>query len=237
MKLIFYYFILLLNLTGKSIQGIIITASCYGICTGVCLSMGPYGFARTVGIQYDIQGCVQLCMRVCSNGLAIPGHCFDEDTKVLVKDSSNEFSTTSIKNLRQGDIVLTTDWINKKGKETRVASIKLIQIKSIFVEITFQSQVDITSNNDGSIGKLEVTEDHIMIVKSDISNDILKLNASKLKLGDMLLGLNQEHRIIGLAFKSKSVKVQISTEEGTILANDALASCDCITLKINELNE
>ena len=63
----------LFPLPEQTLQGVVNGATCNAVCLRVCLNMGAGHFSQRVGIVNDIQGCVPMCMAVCTRLLFIPG--------------------------------------------------------------------------------------------------------------------------------------------------------------------
>lgn len=214
-------FILLTTFVQISKQGVIIGASCYGICLTSCLSMAPGKFAAIVGIVFDIQGCSAMCMPVCARGLAIPGYCFDIETTILRVREDNMVQTIKITDARVGDIVLTTDWMTKQVKNTRITGIEHVQEQSLFIEIAFQFDESLASRD-----KIVVTAEHIMLIQ-DGEGKVQGKEAAEVKVGDQLLTTRGIIKITEVLSYTKPQRIEIETAEGTIIANGVLTTSHC----------
>ena len=146
-------------------------------------------------------------------GIGIGGtfyFCFSTNTKMIVLEK-NEECKKSVSEIRKGDLVLTFD-----GKEkvfSKVIENKLNEGIFEFYEIQLKNGSNIS-----------VTGNHTMIVFDKDAKEIKFKFACELKVGDLLRTKDGLHEIMKINNEMKYNSYQISTEKGTVLANDVLVS-------------
>ena len=136
--------------------------------------------------------------------------CFSTNTKMIVLEK-NEECKKSVSEIRKGDLVLTFD-----GKEkvfSKVIENKLNEGIFEFYEIQLKNGSNIS-----------VTGNHTMIVFDKDAKEIKFKFACELKVGDLLRTTDGLHEIMKINNEMKYNSYQISTEKGTVLANDVLVS-------------
>ena len=136
--------------------------------------------------------------------------CFSTNTKMIVLEKNGECKK-SVSEIRKGDLVLTFD-----GKEkvfSKVIENKLNEGIFEFYEIQLKN-----GNN------ISVTGNHTMIVFDKDAKEIKFKFACELKVGDLLRTTDGLHEIMKINNEMKYNSYQISTEKGTVLANDVLVS-------------
>jgi hypothetical protein len=153
---------------------------------------------------------------------AIPGVCFDEQTMITRISRTEGKEQIKITDSRPGDVVLTSDYITKELRTTLVTDNLLIQEESPFIKLTFSYDDPYLQELTRSI---ETTEKHVMIVKRD-GKYKAKL-ATKVKIGEKVLTSIGEGSIIDISTSKKMSRVQLSTQDGTIIANDVLTTSYC----------
>ena len=136
--------------------------------------------------------------------------CFSLNTKMIVLENGEE-CIKFVSEIRKGDLVLTFD-----GKEKRFT--KIIESKKNegifeFYEIQLKNGKNIS-----------VTGNHTMIVFDKDKKEIKFKYACELKEGDLLRTNDGLSEIMKINEEMMYNSYQISTEKGTVLANDVLVS-------------
>lgn len=196
-------------------QGVVVGFLCYEVCIGgMCTPLIP-----TIWLYLL---CDAGCVGICASGGAIPGICFDEKTTVTRITKANEREQVQVTELQPGDIVLSIDILTKEPKTTLVTDNQVILEEYSFVKLIF-SYDDL--NLQGVYSFIETTEDHVMII---IVKGRHELTVAKgVKLGDRIITSTGEGTIMAISNSKKRSRVQLSTEDGTILANNLLTTTYC----------
>jgi hypothetical protein len=134
--------------------------------------------------------------------------CFSANTKMIVLEN-NEECKKNVTEIKKGDLVLTFD------ENEKIYSKVIENIKNEGIFEFYEIQL-----KDGK--NISVTGNHTMIV---FDNNTIKFKyACELKEGDLLRTNDGLHEISKISNEMKYNSYQISTEKGTVLANDVLVS-------------
>ena len=134
--------------------------------------------------------------------------CFSGNTKMIVLEN-NEECKKNVNEIKKGDLVLTFNGNEKIF--SKVIETKLNEGIFEFYDIQLK---------DGK--NISVTGNHTMIV---FDNNTIKFKyACELKVGDLLRTNDGLHEILKISNEMKYNSYKISTEKGTVLANDVLVS-------------
>ena len=136
--------------------------------------------------------------------------CFSADTKMIILENNKQYKRP-VSEIKNGDLVLTFD-----GKEkvfSKVIENKLNEGIFEFYEIQLKNGSNIS-----------VTGNHTMIVFDKDTKEIKFKFACELKVGDLLRTTDGLHEIMKINNEMMYNSYQISTEKGTVLANDVLVS-------------
>ena len=136
--------------------------------------------------------------------------CFSTNTKMIVLDNDKECIKIASE-IRKGDLVLTFD-----GKEkvfTKVMDTKKNEGIFEFYEMKLKNGKNIS-----------VTGNHTMIVFDKNTKEIKFKYACELKEGDLLRTNDGLFEIMKINNEMMYNSYEISTEKGTVLANDVLVS-------------
>jgi hypothetical protein len=134
--------------------------------------------------------------------------CFSANVKIVVLEN-NEECKKNVAEIKKGDLVLTFDGNEKIF--SKVIETKLNEGIFEFYDIQLK---------DGK--NISVTGNHTMIV---FDNNTIKFKyACELKEGDLLRTNDGLHEISKINNEMKYNSYKISTEKGTVLANDVLVS-------------
>ena len=136
--------------------------------------------------------------------------CFSVNTKMIVSENGEE-CIKSVSEIRKGDLVLTFD-----GKEKIFTKI----IESKKNEGIFEFYEMLLKNGK----KISVTGNHTMIVFDKNTKEIKFKYACELKEGDLLRTNDGLFEIMKINNEMMYNSYEISTEKGTVLANDVLVS-------------
>ena len=134
--------------------------------------------------------------------------CFSTNVKMVVLEN-NEECKKNVTEIKKGDLVLTFNGNEKIF--SKVIETKLNEGIFEFYDIQLK---------DGK--NISVTGNHTMIV---FDNNTIKFKyACELKVGDLLRTNDGLHEIVKISNEMKYNSYKISTEKGTVLANDVLVS-------------
>ena len=140
--------------------------------------------------------------------------CFCVDTEMIILENNKE-QKRKVSEIKEGDLVLTFN-----GKEkifSKVTESKKNKGIFKFYEIKLKDEKSNTKN-------IAVTGNHTMIIFGKDQNDIKFKFAYELKVGDLLRTSDGLFEIYDIKHVMRNDSYKISSEKGTVLANDILVS-------------
>ena len=222
--------LMLLSLVPESVAGPGYPA-CYATCMGVCVTAGfaAAGICPPAGLS-GAAACASGCASLCAPLII---SCFSEDTSVLVWNS-NMSNMQSMEALPLSSVQVGQKLWSFQGGYLPV---KVIENRRLEGNFSFV-ELDVMSQNRKF--SLAVTEEHNMPrIRQGSSKTVEEQHlevvlAKELRVGDMLAASTASDEsgvasgvIFAVRRVDKSVKHVLTTDSGSILANNILSSTIC----------
>ena len=141
--------------------------------------------------------------------------CFHEETIINVLENDDKIMKRKVSDIKKGDRVLTYD--GRKKILSKV--IRNIENKGSFEFYEFKCR-----NKDSNLKSITVTENHTMIIYSKDDEKMQFKPANQVKIGELFRTIYGMFEIFEINKKRMNRSYDLRVENGTVLANDILAS-------------
>lgn len=193
----------------------------YAGCMGYCWAKGPARMADLLDLYVGNRSCSGICILILATGLSIPALCFDQDSVVTrVLPGSGE-EQVRVADLRSGDYVLTSHWKTGEAFATLVTDVQRIEGEHSFVGVRLGDR----GAPEAAGQYLEVTESHVMMV---LEGEFFETRpAREVRPGDLMMTHSGVRPVVSTDRLNRQVRVQLTTEAGSVLANGVLTTSHC----------